>query len=281
MEPRQDRPELPAQRAGVRGHEPSQDTICAACPVRLRGGFCAFLDPATLSALAERSHRITLEQHAEVEQTGFLIVISGALSEVHINQNGNRRILSTTFPGEPVPPLADPAEIVNEAATPVVLCRIAAANFRRALIQSHAVRRRIGLQARTRKDRANLRALLLASLSPEERLAAFIVESTRFMPWAPLPDGGGVLTMEFDRQDIAALLATSVETICRVLHRLQDRAILTLRDPWTYEIHDMDQLRSVARIVRPETLAPTALQPGKADTKAPMIAVNAGSDAES
>ena len=81
--------------------------------------------------------------------------------------------------------------------------------------------------------------------------------------------------MEFERQEIAALLRTSAETVCRVLHRLQDRAILRLRDALTYEIHDMDRLRWVATIVLPETLAPTRVHPDQDDSAAPLIAVNA------
>ena len=281
MGPRSNVFEFFAAEVSARRPKMTQAAICAACPTRVRGGFCAHLDAPTLASLAQRSHRVVLDRHTEVEPTGLSVVIQGVLSEVHINRNGARRILGVTFPGEPVPPRGESDGIADEAATPVILCRISAASYHRTLSQSHEMRTGIYTQARTKQDRARQHAAAIALLSPEQRIASFIVECTRFMPWQPLSRDGGVLSMVLDRQDIAAFLATSAETVCRVLHRMQDCGILRLRDARTYEIDDLNCLRSITQPILPEGRPILPPHPVCISGRETMTAVNADCSDES
>ena len=62
------------------------------------------------------------------------------------------------------------------------------------------------------------------------------------MPYTPLPEGGGLLTVELPRADIADLLGITVETISRVTRRLEAEGIIRIRTAQSFEIPDLGRL---------------------------------------
>lgn len=240
------------ERAPQRGGDSGNVTsFCTECPARSLG-FCGNLDDGIIARLSERSGRIAIAANASLRafrESGELgILISGILRSVHFSAEGDRRIVGITLPGE----VFDPAEITGrydmEAAVESRVCRISAASYKLALRDSHAVRLSLLRQTRSKIERLHSLQWSLAALSPEQRVAAFLVNCTRFMPWQPQPDGSGVLTIGMDRTDIADLLGTTVETISRITHRFDGEGLIRIFDARHFLIPDLEllALRSVS-----------------------------------
>jgi CRP/FNR family transcriptional regulator len=237
----------------------AQARICAACPSRA-AGFCSRLDDATLADLADRSTRVVMAAEALLQSPDLVVVTGGLLRATHDDPDGRRQILGITTRGEAVLPQESSETVRTEAATQATLCRIHAASYRDVFRRSAAFRQLLHDQVQAKRDRALQLAGAIAALRPEQRIIAFLADCSAFMPWQPLPGGeGGVLTMVFERRDIAALLATSAETVSRVLHGLQDRGDIRLLDPRHFEIADVARLRAqggLASTDRPALFAP-------------------------
>jgi CRP/FNR family transcriptional regulator len=103
-------------------------------------------------------------------------------------------------------------------------------------------------QKQDQLDRLQWLTWTLCAMGPEERLCAFLALSSKFLPYQPLPDGSGVLTMVLPRKDIADLLATTVETICRALYKLSDKGIIEIRDPAHFRIPDLQELIKLGQV---------------------------------
>jgi hypothetical protein len=73
-------------------------------------------------------------------------------------------------------------------------------------------------------------------------VAAFLVSAMDYMPLQPQPEGGPVLSVILSRRDIADLLATTVESTCRILKGLEREGLIVLRDPRHVQIPDLDSL---------------------------------------
>lgn len=200
--------------------------------------------------MAERSLRISLPSGAAVRSSDVDVppgvVISGVLRSAHHAEDGSRQVLCLTLPGEVVAAGNERNGTEMEAATEVQLCRIHPESFRRTLRDRAQLRRALVAQAQAKLDRLRGLALALLGLTIEERLAEFLVEAAGFMPWQPLPDGGGILTITLERGDIADLLATSAESISRITHRFEDSGHLRIRDPRHFEIPDLGRLSRLA-----------------------------------
>lgn len=246
--------EVPAagRRAAAPLGAPGGAEACALCPVR-QSGFCAALG-GELATFACGSLRTTLPAGSLVvgegggdgqAETSCAIVVSGILRSVRYGYDGKRHVTGLTFPGELVGPqvLRDGHSV--EAATEVRICRISRPVYERMLATSSDLRRETVRRASAEMDRLRALTLSLGLLTPEERLAAFLTTAWGVMPWAPLPGGGGVLTIVLSRADIADLLGTTMETISRITKRWHRAGVLRIRDPHTFEIADPGRLAAI------------------------------------
>lgn len=238
-----------SERACSADPGPSAPRPCDSCPM-LRAGFCSTLPVSTLRRLAERSIRLRLDAHSPVPVTangaGHGILLRGYLGNVHVGADGHRRISAVTLPGEYFTlPASGPGEL--ETLTEAEICQIHPTGYRQAMEDS-AFRRALYAQSRSSLGRLHMLALALGALTPEERFIAFIANAMDVMPWEPLPGGGGILTIEVDRADIADLLGTTVESISRITHRLDSTGLIRIRDPWHFEVPDPAGLRAKAEI---------------------------------
>lgn len=173
----------------------------------------------------------------------FAILTRGLLRLAQYGAEGRRRILGVTLPGEAVLPEDQRDGLTLEAATEATICLIHPSSRQAAMTVGHDFRDQFLRCVRKKQDRTHKLAVALATLGPNERLLAFLADCTAYMPWEPLPGGGGILTMLLDRQDIAALLGTTVETICRALHGFDDKGLIRILDPRHFAIPDLDRLR--------------------------------------
>ncbi|WP_431300562.1 Crp/Fnr family transcriptional regulator [Tabrizicola sp. BL-A-41-H6] len=168
---------------------------------------------------------------------------SGILRLQRHAYDGHRQILSLFFPGEIVGFDGEfRGEVSVEAATQSSLCRIDRRKFETLVTENDALRADFFRQKQDQLDRLHWLTWSLGALGPEERLCAFLALSTRFMPFQPLPDGTGVLSVELPRKDIADLLGTTVESISRIVHRLDEAGIIEIRDPAHFRLLDLPGL---------------------------------------
>jgi CRP/FNR family transcriptional regulator, anaerobic regulatory protein len=163
--------------------------------------------------------------------------------------DGRRQILSLFFPGEIVGFEGESHEGVSvETATLSGLCRIDRRKFETMLSEDKTLRAELFRQKQDQLDRLHWLTWSLGALGPEERLCGLLALSTRLMPYQSLPDGTGILSVQLPRRDIADLLATTVESISRILHKLSETGVIEIRDPAHLRFLDLPRLIELGRI---------------------------------
>lgn len=170
-------------------------------------------------------------------------VRSGILRLQRFSYDGRRQILSLFLRGEFVGIESEFREGLSvETVSQSSLCRIDRRKFDKMLAENDLLRAELFRQKQSQLDRLHWLTWSLGALGPEERLCAFLALSSTFMPYQPLPDGSAVLSVLLPRKDIADLLATTVESICRIVHRLSEAGIIEIRDPAHFRIVDLEKL---------------------------------------
>lgn len=199
-------------------------------------------------------HRQDRAPDSEVIAGGVLsrdvwFVRSGILRLQRYASDGRRTILSLFLPGEIIGFEGELREDVSvETVTQSGLCRIDRRNFETMLNKNRELRTDLFRQKQDQLDRLHWLTWSLGALSPEQRFCAFLALSTRFMPCQPLPDGTAVLSMQLPRADIADLLGTTVETICRINRKLSETGVIEIKDPSHFRIPDLNQLIALGQI---------------------------------
>lgn len=177
------------------------------------------------------------------------LVKTGILRFQHYSYDGKRQILSLALPGEIVGYGREWREGMSlETATQGSLCRIDKRDYDRSLQSDYRLRTAFYIQQQDQLDRLRWLTWLIGALRPDERLSAFLAVSTRFMPCQPLPDGTAVLSMLLSRSDIADLLATSVESISRIVHKLDQAGVIEIKDPAHFRIVNLQGLTGLGKI---------------------------------
>lgn len=174
---------------------------------------------------------------------------TGILRLQRHSYDGRRQILSLFLPGEIVGYEGRFREGVSvETVTQSDLCRIDRHRFDIMLSRHETLRAEVFRQKQDQLDRLHWLTWSLGALGPEERLCAFLALSSKFMPYQALPDGTGLLSMLLPRKDIADLLATTVESVSRIVHRLSETGIIEIRDPSHFRLLDMRKLVALGQI---------------------------------
>jgi len=76
------------------------------------------------------------------------------------------------------------------------------------------------------------------------------------MPWRAQGRAGGVLTLALNRRDVADMLATTPETICRTLKGFEKEGLIEMIDPVHVRVLDYAGLVTRAALKEaPESLA--------------------------
>lgn len=174
---------------------------------------------------------------------------TGILRLQRYAHDGRRQILTLFLPGEIVGFEAEFREGISvETVTQSALCRIDRRKFETMLSQSDTLRAELIRQKQDQLDRLHWLTWSVGALGPEERLCAFLALSSKFMPFQPLHDGTVVLSMLLPRKDIADLLATTVETISRILHRLSEASVIEIKDATHFRVLDLKELIALGQI---------------------------------
>jgi CRP/FNR family transcriptional regulator len=185
------------------------------------------------------------------EQMRFAVLVSGILRISRQQADGRRQIIGLFFPGDLIEfsQVTDYVEI--EAATDARICSFHRSGIADLLASSHDIRMALLAARQQMADRMRAHVWVLGALNPAERIALFLASSCSNMPWQPLPSGGRILTMQLPRADIADYLGTTVETLCRVIGKLDETGLIKARDHRHFEIPDLSCLRHFGRTGQP------------------------------
>ncbi len=220
---------------------------CADCKAR-NLGLCARVGPMLQGRLcaiaAEKTYvpgQLIWRQDESRKPIGVLI--DGHVRVQTFRLDGHRRILELHVPGD----ILDARMLCDqgchvEAASDISVCWFDRTRFDQLLEMLPQVRHAVREMNEMRIERLRLWTWINGSLNLRERICAFIALATRHMPFSPLPCGGGILTMQLSRADIADHVGTSVESISRVTHCLHEKGLIRIRTPHHFEIPDLPRL---------------------------------------
>jgi CRP/FNR family transcriptional regulator len=210
-----------------------------------RGG----VDPESFEALRGAGRFESWPQDAVLwhEDSGSFapgVVLGGILRHQNNAADGHRRIVNLVLPGDILNPksLARRGYTV-EAATPVACLRVRPSEFARlcqALPRLAAASYRSCL---SQLDRLRWLTWTILALGTEARVAAFLDCAAGTMPVEKSEDGRTIMSLILPRRDIADLLSTSAESVCRALKHLEREGLIRMRTPTQVEILDAPGLR--------------------------------------
>lgn len=191
------------------------------------------------------------------------VLLSGLLRVRRFDAAGRRQVPGLLLPGDLIAaPLLRGRGYGAEAAGKVRLLRIESRRFSQMLAGDEDLRRLRRVQLERQLERVRWLTWMIAALSVEERYCGFLGLATRLMPCRPLRGGGALLRITLPRQDIADLLATTVETVCRLNRKLAQAGLLELQGPDRLRLIDPDAVLRRGHL-GPEAmaLADTGLDP--------------------
>ena len=182
-------------------------------------------DPTGLEWLAARGRVVSLPRDSllcdDDTPPGFGgVLLEGFLRIQRYGLEGRRQIVSLVHPGEFLgEPFLNRGGYSVEAASPVRLLRVERGVFERMLAEDDTLRHLACVQTATRLERLRFMIWAIGALSTEERYCAFLALAGRTMALRH-GSAGTEVQIAIPRRDIADLLATSVETICRLNKKL-------------------------------------------------------------
>lgn len=221
---------------------------CHTCQVR-SSGLCSWFDVSSCADIARRTVHSRFERGDPILIQGEAItrvgiITSGLAKVVMMDECGEEHLVQLLHSGELVgDPLGSESALGVEAATDVELCWLSPAVLAAAIRQCPGAYR-CQLDATVRQaNELRFAQLALRGRNSLQRLAHWIhVQIPADPPPSPLR-----LRILLSRRDLASLLEMTVETLCRVLHQLEERGAITLVTPELIEVKDRVKLRLVGR----------------------------------
>lgn len=206
---------------------------CAKCVVG-KLSFCSGLEERTAAVIANRgslqsfsANQVIWDSEGPLPFVG--IILSGYIRMQRYGLDGRRQIVSIMMPGDLVGSLDGRKQNCTvEASTDVEICRVDHRVFTQLLEQDRFLQHAVYDLQRIKLAQLHWLTWSLGGLGADERVAAFLATATTYMPYQPQPDGSSILTIELPRTDIADMLGTSVETVCRILKRFEETGVLEL-----------------------------------------------------
>ena len=214
------------------------------CPIRdVTNGETEWAIRAGSRVLGKGDHMFRTGDPAE----HLYLLKSGALKAYLLSPAGEERIVAFHFPGDLIGLESMGFEREALCVEALSICRICAlprSELAELCTRSRSVTRKLLLQAscRLRFD-ASLFALL-GRRRAEQRVASFLLELSRRLADGDAPIRAFELKMT--RADIASYLALAVETVSRVLTRLQDAGVIEVERNRRVCIVDTDEMEVVA-----------------------------------
>jgi len=179
-------------------------------------------------------------------------VTDGMLRQVRTLPDGRRLVTGFSLPGDFIG-LSEAAtwRYNIEAVTASQVCEFAIDELRTLRARFPKLEHKLLERACLELDTSRDAMLMLARLSPLERLAGFLLQLgqklRRCAPGNAMPSPHRpVITLPMSRHDIADHLGLTVETVSRSFTRLRQMGLIALPDPQWVELHDPDALERLA-----------------------------------
>ena len=244
------------QAAGVTAHQHSFQTNCAACalagvclPIAVSGDELDVLeDIIERRGTQPRGHYV---YRAGDPFTSLYVVRSGAVKSLRVTPAGEEQIVGFHLPGEIFGLDGIGGQLHESAAVALESCAVCAIPFARLTEQRpvlHTMNAHL-LQLLSREIVTDQHLLiLLGKRTAEERIAAMLVSlSSRFRRRRLSPTR---FRLPMSRADLGSYLGLVIETVSRVLTRLQRQGLVRINQR-EIEILDLPRLHDVAGIAPP------------------------------
>ncbi|MBF9029961.1 helix-turn-helix domain-containing protein [Rhodobacterales bacterium HKCCE3408] len=221
---------------------------CADCPGKCFGP-CAVMTAEIGQKVAQRSAAARYTRGAELLAQGepvtrIGIVTSGLIKIAMVDEHGNDRVLQLLHAGEIVgTPAGGDSDFSYQAATDAEICWIALPALDTILQEEPAAYRGFLDTVLGQLREQHLSTVAMRGRNTLERVAYWLVLQ---MP-RNRPEGAAHVRILLSRRDLASLLDMTVETLCRVLHQLDETGALTILSPEEVLVTDLPHLRALAR----------------------------------
>lgn len=235
----------------ARCRHPSREVVpldCARCAVR-ELAVCAALPMAEADLLQRYASSIELQANTELARTGqpcrhAYSVTSGMLRLVRTLPDARRQVVAFVAPGHFVG-LTDAPHYRHaiEAVVPSRVCAFEVEGIRDLRQRFPQFEHTLLDRACRELDEAHDAMLLLARLSPLERLASFLLRLRQQLRVRP---DDARIALPMGRGDIADHLGLTVETVSRSFTRLREQGVIALTDPQHVEVLDAAALSELA-----------------------------------
>lgn len=180
-------------------------------------------------------------------------MLAGILKVSKTLPDGRERILTLLYPGDFFGQLFTASmDFAVEAATDVEICVADRLRYE-SVIRRHPNLEHAILQSTSRAlTVARESALLLSCLNSLERVATYLLVTMgrrdHLLQGTKLLTSHSVATLGISRADVASYLGTTIETISRHLHYLEDKGVILILDSSHFEVLDTDRLQTIAGV---------------------------------
>lgn len=228
-------------------------TPCDDCAVRTLA-VCATLDCEEREQFIRLGRQITLVRGQALMWEGedaMLVanVVDGAMMLSTSTGDGREQIMGVIYPSDFIGrPFGSESPYNAVALTDARLCVFSRAAFDRFAREHPGLEHRLLQHTLDELDRTRKWMLLLSRKSARERVATFLLETSRKLARGKAQDHlpPHRFTLPLDRQQIANLLGLTIETVSRQFSALKRNRIVALPDRRSVEILDRAQLQAMA-----------------------------------
>ncbi|MCB4457874.1 Crp/Fnr family transcriptional regulator [Leisingera sp. McT4-56] len=213
------------------------------------------LGSGSLSHLASRSFRAHYKQGASIsvqgEEAGNIgILVSGLVKVFLITEDGEELLLQILGPGQLIGELNAVENAFSwEAAVPAEVCWVARSTFQDFQSERPQIFFAYLSALEHQLTEHRLWAAALRGRTSLQRIAYWLVQQM------PMGTGTGAPEIEviLTRRDVASFLNMTVETLCRGLHQLADRGVISLQASNRFRVTNKSELQALADFGQPRT----------------------------
>ncbi|QEW23436.1 Nitrogen fixation regulation protein FixK (plasmid) [Paracoccaceae bacterium] len=239
----------------ISNQEKENCSRCRGCSAR-QSGFCANLDPASLSEFAKRSTQRKYGCGAELVAQGETgdcigVIRSGLVKVAAVTEHGDEHLLQVLHSGQLIGVPSDGSQnFACEVATPAHVCWMPRATWDMFLQRGTEPLRAYVDTMLQQVAELQLFVTKMRGRSTVQRVALWILDQIPNSDAQHHPR----IDVQLSRRDLAALLYMTVETLCRALHQLDEEKAIQLVRSDCIDVMDLAKLRERARC--PERCTP-------------------------
>lgn len=224
-------------------------SACSTCPVR-EHAMCSALDDNGREQLGRMGRRVALPRGQRLMWEGdqslvVANVIKGTMKLSISTMDGREQIVGVVYPADFIGrPFGATSHHNVTALTDANVCMFPRADFDRFASGYPSLEHDILHRTLDELDRARLWMLLLGRKSAREKVATFLLDMSRRAGEGGEP--ADAFDLPLNRQQIADILGTTIETVSRQLTRMKQDGVIALPSRAAVHIHDRAALKDMA-----------------------------------